>query len=129
MKATSERVMQWTLGSALGLVALTALIRPVGLSGAIAGAVLSFVSMALLVRLAQGLFRTSEHRRAGLALLLIAKSGLVLVGAFLALTVLRVDVVGFALGLGALVVGVLGGASHAFLAEPARLEKETTSDA
>lgn len=117
MKATSERVMQWTVGSALGLLALTLLVRPAGLDGAIAGAAVAVGSTFFLVQLTRAMMKRGEAARAGLALVLMAKSAIVLVATAAILFFARVDVVGFALGVSALVLGVLGGASHAFLAE------------
>ena len=117
MKATSERVMQWTVGSALGFIALTALVRPAGLVGAAAGAAVAVCSTLLLVHLTRAMLKRGGAGRAGLALMLMAKSAVVLVATAAIHFFARVDVVGFALGVSALVLGVLGGASHAFLAE------------
>lgn len=118
MKATSERVMQWTVGAALGLCLLTAFVRPAGLNGALAGAAVAVGSTFFLVTLARAMVKRGESARAGLALVLMAKSAIVLVATAAILFFARVDVVGFALGVSALVLGILGGASHAFLTEP-----------
>jgi hypothetical protein len=118
MKATSERIGWWTLGSALGLTVLCWLVRPQGLGGAVAGSAIAIVSALVMARLVRALMGAGESSRAILALLLMGKSLLVLGGTAAVLFFGRVDVVGFALGVSALVVGVLGGSAHGFLTEP-----------
>lgn len=128
MKASSERIGQWTSASAVALVLLCAVVRPVGISGALAGAAIALVSAFLMARLVLALMTANENARALIAFLLIAKTFVILGGTAAVLFFGHVDVVGFALGVSALVTGVLGGTSHAFLTEaPAAASSDTSS--
>lgn len=118
MKAASERIGQWTLGSAFGLTVLCGVLRPQGVTGALAGSLVAILSVFLMTLLVRSLVKASENTRAIVALLLMGKSLVVLGGAAAFLFFGHVDVVGFALGVSALVTGVLGGSAHAFLTEP-----------
>jgi hypothetical protein len=129
MKLASERIGQWTVGSALGLVLLCALVRPEGLWGAAAGAGVAVVSAFVMARLVRALMTAGENARAVFALLLMGKSFLILGATAAFLFFGHVDVVGFALGVSALVTGVLGGTTHAFLTEPAAAAAGSSSDA
>lgn len=123
MKAVSERIGQWTLGSAAVLTVLCGVVRPSGLTGALAGSLIAILSVFLMTLLVRSLVSASENTRAIVALLLMGKSLVVLGGAAAFLFFGRVDVVGFALGVSALVTGVLGGSAHAFLTEAAQPAK------
>ena len=79
--------------------------------GALAGSALAFVNWLAFRFLLRMLMRVSEKAKSVLMILLVAKMGLVL---FLASALVRVfDPLGVLLGMGALVLGILGGTIHA----------------
>lgn len=111
---TIERITRWVAGLALPLVlvAFVVLGTDAGI-GALAGAALSVANWMALRWLVQKIMAAGDRARAVLMLLLVVKMGAVLA---LASVLLRlVDGLGFTIGMGALVLGVLIGALHGHL--------------
>lgn len=119
MNALLRTTTHTTLGFAAVLVALSfgAIGVPAGI-GAVVGSALALANWFLLrVSLAK-LVEARVEQRAGITLLLCLKLGLTGVVAFIAIRRLHVDPLGFMIGFGALVLGILT-ASILFSAEAA----------
>lgn len=113
-KRTIERITKWVAGLALPLI----LVAFVGFGndagvGAIAGAALSVANWMALRWLVEKIMAAGDRARAVLVLLLVVKMAAVLVVASILLR--WVDGIGFTIGMGALVLGVLIGALHGHL--------------
>jgi hypothetical protein len=113
-KRTIERITKWVAGLALPLilVAFLGFGTDAGI-GAIAGAALSVANWMALRWLVGKIMAAGDRARAVLVLLLVVKMAAVLVAASILLR--WVDGIGFTIGMGALVLGVLIGALHGHL--------------
>ena len=111
---TIERNARWTAGSALVLVAVAfATSRSAG-QAALAGAMVACGSALLVSRLALAFAKVGDRARPMIALLLVGKSAVVLGASAALLHTFRLDGLGFALGVSALVTGALGAAISGF---------------
>jgi len=80
--------------------------------GALAGAGVALVNAFAMRWLVSAAIKSDPAKRASVSLLLMTKTGLILGLSAIALCFGRVDPIGFALGIGALVLGLVVGASH-----------------
>lgn len=116
-RQTIERITKWVAGLSLPLIVVAFLLGGVEVAiGAAAGAALSVGNWMALRWMVHRILVASDRARAVLMLLLVVKMGLVLV---LSAVLLRfVDAMGFTIGMGALVLGVLFGALQGHLLDP-----------
>lgn len=113
-RQTIERITKWVAGLTLPLIFVA--FFAFGLEaaiGAVAGAAVSVANWMALRWLVNKILVASDRARAVLMLLLVTKMGVVL--GLVALLLRFVDGVGFTIGLGALVLGVLLGALQGHL--------------
>ncbi|MCB9626155.1 MAG: hypothetical protein H6725_02150 [Sandaracinaceae bacterium] len=125
MKALLRTTTYTTLGFAgvLVLLSFAAIGVPAGV-GALVGSALALGNWFLLRVSLTKLVEARVEQRAGITLLLCLKLGLTGVVAFIAIRRLHVDPLGFMIGFGALVLGILT-ASILFSAEAASAEPAT----
>lgn len=109
-----ERNTRWTAGSAVVLVAIAFAVSIEIGQAAIAGAFVACGSAFVVQRLVLGLSKAGDRARPMLALLLVSKSALVLGASAGLLFMFRLNGIGFALGVSALVVGAMGAAVTGF---------------
>jgi hypothetical protein len=109
------RVEQWVLCSALLLVMMAALLWRTshGVGSTAAGGLLAVFNLAVMRRTVGGFLHASVGKQAGLSVILVFKMGLLLTAVWAAVRVLGFDALGVALGVSALVVGIVGGTVHA----------------
>lgn len=105
-----ERNARWTAGSAIVLVAVAFAVSARAGEAAVAGAAVACGSAFLVQRLVLAFARAGDRVRSVLALVLVGKSAIVLGASAALLFAFRLDGLGFALGISALVTGALGAA-------------------
>lgn len=87
--------------------------------GALAGALVAIADWLIIRWIGQRMLAVGDRARTVLSLVLIGKMGLVFAACAVILSSGLVSPVGFMIGIGALVLGVLGGAVREMLAAPA----------
>jgi hypothetical protein len=113
-RRTIERITKWVTGLALPLILVAYLLGGSDAAiGAAAGALLAVANWMGLRWLVTKMIVAGDRARAILTLLLVAKMGAVL--GIAALLLQYVDAMGFTIGMGALVLGVVIGAVQGHL--------------
>lgn len=87
--------------------------------GALAGAGVALINAFALRWLVSAVLKSDPAKRTSVSLLLMSKTGFILGLSAIVLYFGRVDPIGFALGIGALVLGLVIGASHYQVTQPA----------
>lgn len=87
--------------------------------GALAGAGVALLNAFALRWLVSAVLKSDPAKRASVSLLLMTKTGLILGLSAIVLYFGRVNPIGFALGIGSLVLGLVVGASHYQITQPA----------
>jgi hypothetical protein len=105
------QVERWVLGAAIVLSAAAGLLwgSPHAVGSTAAGGLLAFVNLVAVRRTVVGILSGSSTARVALGVVLVSKLGLLLAAVWLTVRVLGLDPAGVALGLSALIVGIVGG--------------------
>lgn len=106
----------WVLDSALVLAIVAGLLwrNPYAVGSAAAGGLLAVLNLLVLRRTVAGFFAegTGPGRQAVLSVVLFVKMGFMLAAIWAAVRLLGLSPIGVALGVSALVVGIVGGTLH-----------------
>ncbi len=106
----------WVLASALALTVVAGLLwrTPNAVGSAAAGGLIAVLNLLVLRRTVAGFFEgAGPGRQAALSVVLFLKMGLLLAAVWAAVRFLGFSPVGVAVGVSAIVVGVVGGTLHA----------------
>ena len=104
-------VERWVLFAALALTAVAALSwrTPEATGSAAVGGLLAVLNLTVLRRTVAGFLGSSVGKQAALSIVLVLKMGLLLAAVWVAVRVLGFDALGVALGMSAVLVGIVGG--------------------
>jgi hypothetical protein len=94
--------------------------------GALVGAAVAIVNAFALRWMVSAIAKVDPRKRAGVSLLLMLKTGAILAVSAAILFFGHIDPVGFALGIGALVLGLVVGSVHVSLSEPTSPSQPTS---
>lgn len=118
-----DRIPLYVAGFAAVLVAVGFVAgSEVGI-GALAGAAVALLNAFALRWLVTAMMKVDAARRAGLSILLMGKTAVVLAVSAAVLFFGGVDPIGFAIGIGALVLGLVAGSIHFTFSQPAATEE------
>jgi hypothetical protein len=115
---TIDRITTYVAGLGVLLTAGAFLVSASVGVGALAGAAVSIVDFLAIRWIAARMMAAGEKARAVLALVLVGKMALLLGGCAAILFVGHVSALGFMVGIGAMVLGVLLGGVHGHLSAP-----------